>query len=219
MLGLGFCFVSVFHNSLAQILNPTADHRHQKRRVGPCSCLSKSNTLTLALLPQVLLPCSFLEISSTWFTKMAARKTLKGKTKKITQMIPLITCEISLQSTSLRVGFLVSTYLIWILGSKLILSNNQSRATLWFLDTCLSIGLRPWMINLDHGLVVFKKCTAALHIEGFACAATRSAFDNCSTFWLPSLLDLTVETSKRVPAAPLALPVFAEFIWVGGVLL
>ena len=33
--------------------------------------------------------------------------------------------------------FLVSMYLIWILGSKLILSNNQSRATQWVLETCL----------------------------------------------------------------------------------
>ena len=42
--------------------------------------------------------------------------------------------------------FLVSTYLIWILGSKLILSNNQSRATLWVLDTCRIVGLRPLFI-------------------------------------------------------------------------
>ena len=44
--------------------------------------------------------------------------------------------------------FLVSAYLIWILGSKLILSNNQSSATLWVLDTCLIVGLRPLMIIL-----------------------------------------------------------------------
>ena len=44
--------------------------------------------------------------------------------------------------------FLVSTYLIWIFGSKLIQSNNQSRATLWVLDTCLKVGLRPLIIIL-----------------------------------------------------------------------
>ena len=42
--------------------------------------------------------------------------------------------------------FLVSIYLIWILGSKLILPNNQSRATLWVLETCLMVGLFPFMI-------------------------------------------------------------------------
>ena len=39
-------------------------------------------------------------------------------------------------------------YSIWILGSKLIRSNNQSRATLWVLETCLIVGLLPFMIIL-----------------------------------------------------------------------
>ena len=43
---------------------------------------------------------------------------------------------------------LVSMYLIWILGSRLIRSNNQSRATLWVLETCLIVGLLPLMIIL-----------------------------------------------------------------------
>ena len=42
--------------------------------------------------------------------------------------------------------FLVSMYLISILGSNLIRSNNQSRATLWVLETCLIVGLLPFMI-------------------------------------------------------------------------
>ena len=50
--------------------------------------------------------------------------------------------------------FLVSTYLIWILGSKLIRSNNQSRATLWVLETCLTVGLLPY--HLDHNFIVLK---------------------------------------------------------------
>ena len=44
--------------------------------------------------------------------------------------------------------FLVSMYLIWMLGPKLILSNNQSRATLWVRETCLVVGLLPFMIIL-----------------------------------------------------------------------
>ena len=44
--------------------------------------------------------------------------------------------------------FLVSLYLIWILESKLIRSNNQSRATLWVLETCLIVGLLPLMTIL-----------------------------------------------------------------------
>ena len=44
--------------------------------------------------------------------------------------------------------FLVSMYLIWILGSRLIRSNNQSRATLWVLETCFIVGLLPLIIIL-----------------------------------------------------------------------
>ena len=51
---------------------------------------------------------------------------------------------------------LLSTYLIWILSSKLILSNSQSRETLSVLDTCLIAGLRPLLIIFDHGFVVFQ---------------------------------------------------------------
>ena len=46
---------------------------------------------------------------------------------------------------------LVSMYFIGILGSRLILSNNQSRATLWVLDICLIVGLRPF--DYHHNLV------------------------------------------------------------------
>ena len=52
--------------------------------------------------------------------------------------------------------FLVSRYLIWILGSWLILSNNKSSATLWVQDTCLIARLRPLMINFNHGFAILK---------------------------------------------------------------
>ena len=44
--------------------------------------------------------------------------------------------------------FLVSMYLIWILVSKFMPSNNQSRRTLWVLDTCIIVRLLPFMIIL-----------------------------------------------------------------------
>ena len=47
-------------------------------------------------------------------------------------------------------------YLIWILGSKLIRSNNQSSATLWVLETCLSVWTSSLYNHLDHCFVVFK---------------------------------------------------------------
>ena len=71
------------------------------------------------------------------------------------QMIPSIRREISLVNMSAS-WFLVSIYLIWILGSKLIRSNIQSRATLWVLETCLIVGLLPFDNHLDHCFVVLK---------------------------------------------------------------
>ena len=44
-------------------------------------------------------------------------------------------------------------YLIWIFVSKLIRSNNPSRATLWVLETCRASFLNK---HLDHCFVVFK---------------------------------------------------------------
>ena len=53
--------------------------------------------------------------------------------------------------------FLVSTCLIWIMGSKLIPSKNQSRATLWVLETCLIVGLlSAFDDNFDRCFNVFK---------------------------------------------------------------
>ena len=46
------------------------------------------------------------------------------------------------------IWFLVSVYLTWNLASKWTLSNNQSRATLWVLETCLNVGLLPFMVIL-----------------------------------------------------------------------
>ena len=43
---------------------------------------------------------------------------------------------------------LLSMYLICILESGLIRSNNQSSATLWMLETCFVVGLLSWMIML-----------------------------------------------------------------------
>ena len=63
------------------------------------------------------------------------------------QMIPLIACEIPFGQDVCELVF-ERMYLIWILGSRLIRSNNQSRATLWVLETCLIVGLLPLIIIL-----------------------------------------------------------------------
>ena len=54
------------------------------------------------------------------------------------------------------IWFLMSTYLIWILGSKLIPLNNQSTATRCVPDICLMVGLLPFYDHLDNSFVVLK---------------------------------------------------------------
>ena len=56
-------------------------------------------------------------------------------------------------------------YLIWILGSKLILSNNQSRAALWVRETCLIVGLRPLTIIFLSASLSSKTHNIALEPE------------------------------------------------------
>ena len=64
------------------------------------------------------------------------------------KMIPFITCEISLCQYVCELDLGVNVFDLDFLGSKLIRSNNQSRATLWVLETCLIVGLLPFMIIL-----------------------------------------------------------------------
>ena len=61
------------------------------------------------------------------------------------QMTPFVTCEVSFGQ---NVGKLVFGLDVLDLdfGSKIIRSNNQSRETLWALDTCLIVGLLHLMI-------------------------------------------------------------------------
>ena len=65
---------------------------------------------------------------------------------------------------------LVSTYLIWILGSRLIFSNNQWRATLWVRDTCLIVGLLLFDITASLSSTTYNIALG----ENFAFDGTES---------------------------------------------
>ena len=94
--------------------------------------------------------------------------------------------------------FLVSTYLIWISGSTLILSSNQSNATLWVLDTCLTIGLRLLIIILITASLSSKmynrdspweECvlvgtwSTSLHRCSFRCEFVVVPVSSCDDLW------------------------------------
>ena len=91
------------------------------------------------------------------------------------QMIPLITREIFLVKMSAS-WFLVSMYLIWIFGSKLIRSNKQSSATLWVLETCLIVGLLPLRIILITASLSSNTYNKASWREDWTFEGTESMF-------------------------------------------
>ena len=76
------------------------------------------------------------------------------------KMIPFTTCEISLCQ---YVCELVLGVNVFDLGSKLIQSNNQSRATLWVLETCPPCRVSSLYDHLDHRFVVFKDVQQSFH--------------------------------------------------------
>ena len=76
--------------------------------------------------------------------------------------------------------FMVSMYLIWILGSKLILSNNQSRATLWLPETCLSVWLLPCMIILITASLSSKIFIRASWLEEWTFEERKSTLSRSS---------------------------------------
>ena len=88
--------------------------------------------------------------------------------------------------------FLVSMFLIWIFGSRLIRSNNQSSATLWVLETCLIVGLLPLMIILITASLSTKTYNKASWCEDWTFEGTQSILFSTLIFpwdfWLLSVI-------------------------------
>ena len=128
----------------------------------------------LLLLLQVFL----LVASSTW--SWICQLIWHGCRKKTEKLITLNkhkrwfhSSRVKLPSVNKSASwFLVSTYLIWILESQLILSNDQSSATLCVRDTCLIVGLLPFSDHQGHCYVVFSNVKHGLEWQGFALVTT-----------------------------------------------
>ena len=82
------------------------------------------------------------------------------------KIVPLITCEIALCQYVCELVFGVGIFdlKLWI---WFILSNNQSRATLWVLDTCLFVGLLLLIIILVTASLSSKMHSIAPNREDF----------------------------------------------------
>ena len=85
--------------------------------------------------------------------------------EQMKKIVPLITREIpfSHHVCELVFGVKVTELIFWVV--KKILSNNQSRATLWVRETCLVVGLRPLIIILITASLSSKTYNIALEPE------------------------------------------------------
>ena len=87
---------------------------------------------------------TLLSVWKKWLRENVERFMMSSRCKKLFHSsrvkLPLVHKSV--------IWFLMSTCLIWILGSKMIPLNNQSNATRRVPDTCLMVGLLPFMIIL-----------------------------------------------------------------------
>ena len=80
--------------------------------------------------------------------------------------------------------FLVSMYLIWILESKLIRSNDQSSATLWVLETYLIVGLLPFKVIFITASLSSNTYNKASWCENWTFERIKSTtFKSLITLW------------------------------------
>ena len=89
-----------------------------------------------------------------------------------------------------RVGFWCRCTWFGFLESRLIRSNNQSRATLWVLETCLLVGLLPLMIILITASLSSNTNNKASWCEDWTFEGTQSILFSALIFpwdlWLLS---------------------------------
>ena len=106
------------------------------------------------------------------------------------KMIPFITCQISLGQ---HVYELVVDVNVFDLDFELQMtrSNNQSRATLWVLETCLIVGLLPFMIILITASLSSKIYNRTSLREEFTFEGIKSTLPkllitpwDCFRFWM-----------------------------------
>ena len=151
---------------------------------------AKRNNM-FSLSPLVIQVKSFPEIFSTFQTAFLRKEKKNCKSwlqENVVSFMILKRCNklchfsrVNLPFVRMSASwFLDSTYLIRTFGSRLILSNNQSRATQWVRDTCLIVGLLPLM-RINTASLSSKMYNCDSFSERCAFEGTRSMCDR-STF-------------------------------------
>ena len=111
------------------------------------------------------------------------KKRASGKHREIhdveqtKKMVLLITREITFSQHVSKLVLGVNIFDLVFLGSKLTESNNQSNATLWVLDTCLIVGLVPFVI------ILITASLSSKHIQLSSTLRNPCVCDNLIHIW------------------------------------
>ena len=109
-------------------------------------------------------------------------------------------------------------YRIWILGSILVLSNNQSKATLWVLDTSLIVGLLPMIIIFKSRLHCPQTRTTSQWTEKIWCSKAHYRYEIVQNYraWLELWFNFSFVCSTWRDAKK-GFPVLMNpwFYWIG----
>ena len=91
--------------------------------------------------------------------------------KQMKNIVPFFTCEITFGQHVCKLMFGIN-----VSNLNFRLSNNQSRATLWVRQKCLTVGLRPLIIVLITASLSSKTYNIALESESFVVDGILSMF-------------------------------------------
>ena len=208
-------FVCSFPRLLWQTLNPSAgsaglwQHLDQRKRIAFFqACWNQSHWLRLCYRKFFFIFFSWnlfdivvaFSIERKWLRESIERSMMWVEQRRLhhSSRVQLPSVD---KSTS---WFLVSTFLFWILVSKLILSNKQFNATLWLLGTCLIIGLLLLMI-------IFITASLSSKMNNWVC------FEKNLRLWSHAL-DLTFDQQFGHFLAFIWCYGVVEIFWVGGTL-
>ena len=136
-----------------------------------------SEDASCLLFDTALCTVCFRHESKKWLQENIDKSMMFNKWRKWSHPSRL---KLSLVRTSEN-WFLVSTYLIWILGYMSILSNKQPTATLRVPDTNLIVGRLPLIIILMTAKLPAKTYNRDSHWE----CAFAITWSNCENCWTP----------------------------------
>ena len=206
LLDSGLCPALASQCLWQHLSDPTLDspgrmkHPTLTRRIALRSSFLIPNMLTSISTPQVLLRSFFPELSSTWCpTFLIERKWLQENIKKFTMLNTrrrwFHSSRVKLPSVNMSASwFIVSTYLILMLGSKLTLSHNQPGATLWVVGHVSHRRTSALYDHFDHRFSILENirlsftlrracvCDNVIHFRQFINISVTASLKFCFGF-------------------------------------